>query len=334
MAVSAFSFCNPTIPAAVIACLDATSRSREVAEAAADYASWFGRPLVFYHAMEFDRCSVTPPEPLDWHFRRIAVRDYLDSLGDCLPGSQLQAQIQIAEGDWLAGLFEHNTVRTAPLIVIGESRQNDSGLLTRKLLDHGAKNILVVPEGYHNPRSPRPQIVIPVDGSDFAEAALVEAIAIARSMQAELLLVHVMPTGGIERFGPPGNSDLELQKLVEQRNAKAACRFLEATLRRLQNLGISSRSLCLSGDPRTRLEELIAQEEPALVILSTRGQGFNSCTQLSLGSTANYLLDRLTAPMLLVGSSLVAQRPSGATSSAQHFMHDTRGPLNISPVAA
>ncbi|MCL6251236.1 universal stress protein [Altererythrobacter sp. KTW20L] len=335
MTVSAFSFRDSATTPAVIACLDGTARSREVAEAAAGYAQWFGRPLVFYHAIEFDRSRATPPDPLEWHFKRNAMRENLESLQACLPNPAMQPEIQIEGGSWQAALFERNLARPAPMIVVGASRQQDSGVLTRSLLELGAQHILVVPRGYRTLGTPRLRIAIPVDGSDFAEAALAQAIDIARTVPAELLLVHVMSSRGVEKFGLPGSSDLALQKQVEEHNEKAACTFLEATLRRLQNLGLAARSQCLKGDPRTRLEEFIAQETPDMVIMSTRGQGFNSCAQLPLGSTASYLLDRLSAPTILVGSGKDAVRPAVEPSIAHYRLLDNaRGPLNSSPATA
>src|SRR5690606_29477245 len=155
----------------------------------------------------------------------------------------------------------------------------------------------------------------------------------AKSCPSELLLVHVMPLPGIDAFGPLADSDLQLQMLVERRNEAVACGFLETTLRRLQDLGIRARSRCLKGDPRSCLASLLDAEAPALVMLSARGQGIRNCEDLSLGSTANYLLDHLHLPVMLVGSTASLGRKANGSKDLRQA-RELRLPLNNSPVAA
>jgi nucleotide-binding universal stress UspA family protein len=135
---------------------------------------------------------------------------------------------------------------------------------------------------------------------------LAEATRLACRTKAEICLVHIVPDGGLTDFGPPGTSDLELQMRLERRNELAASAFLETTLRRLINLGISARSLCLKGDPRTSLLRSLCQEAPDLVILSAKGQGGKRCSDLSIGGTASYLLDHLTCPVMVVRPSVAS----------------------------
>ena len=117
MTASAFSFRDPVTAPAVIACLDGTARSQEVAQAAAEYAQWFGRPLVFYHAIEFDRSTASLPDPLEWHFKRSAMRVTLESLRASLPDPELQPQIQIEDGSWQASLLKRNLAVPAPMMM-------------------------------------------------------------------------------------------------------------------------------------------------------------------------------------------------------------------------
>ncbi|RVQ69589.1 universal stress protein [Croceicoccus ponticola] len=343
MAISAFSFQDtviarkgiapPVVAPPVIACVDTSPRSSEVARAAANYAHWLGRPLILFHSVEYDRSRTALPDPLDWHLRRSEALRHLERLRDDLAGLGLSIAVEIDEGNWRTALEDRMNVRPAPMVVIGASRHSNTGHTAELLIDCGARSLLVVPTKGDVPRdSDKPRIAIPVDGSKFAEAALAEAISIARSHDAELLLIHVTPPSGIEEFGPPASRDVELGRLLDRRNEQMACIFLEQTLRRLRDQGLTARSRSLKGDPRSCLHSVIAEERPELVILSTRGQGIKSCQDLALGSTANYLLDHLTAPILLVGSTQARRGHETAHTARGGFAGATtesqRGPLN------
>lgn len=334
MTVSAFSFSTNSAAPAVIACVDEGPESKAIAEAAAHWARWLNRPLVFFHSMEFESSHSHLPDPLEWHLRRGKIRQKLQAISADLGTASPAPSFEIHEGEWLSALSDRAMRSPDAIIVIGTSLHGDTGHLVSQLLESGVNRLLIVPKGYKPSQSESPQIAIPLDGSKFSESALAQAIAMARNSPAELLLMHVMPKAGIDAFGPLASSDLELQMLVDQRNEEAACSFLESILRRLRDMGITARSRCLRGDPRVCLESVLAEEEAELVVLSARGQGLASCESLALGSTADYLLDHLDAPVMMVGSG-----PSGrAEKSPRHHddqcARNIRGPLNSSPVAA
>src|SRR5688572_15379086 len=53
----------------------------------------------------------------------------------------------------------------------------------------------------------QPQIVVPLDGSSFAEDALPHAVAVARSTKSALVLLRVTtPPGDVERITWPGGA--------------------------------------------------------------------------------------------------------------------------------
>lgn len=334
MTVSAFSFPAPVTGAAVIACLDTASKSREVAAAAADYARWLDRPLILFHSVEFDRAQSRMPDPLEWHLLRGRALRKLEEARVGLSESSPSPSLEINEGDWIEALSHRLQSITDPVVVVGTDRHGNTGHMVSTLLDNGAGKVLVVPPGVRQASTRLPRVAVPLDGSLFSEAALAQAIAIAKSRPSELLLIHVMPQAGIDSVGPLADSDRELQTLVERRNEEVACKFLQAILRRLEDMGLQARSLCLTGDPRSCIANLLFSEEPELVVLSARGQGVGCGTDLALGSTANYLLDHLHLPIMLVGSREAGGQMATKSSNRDRQAPDHRGPLNSSPVVA
>ncbi len=339
MAISAFSFPAPGMDeshdGAVVACLDGTPHARAVAQVAANYARRLDLPLVFFHAIEFEPARSRLPDPLEWHLQRATARKYLAGIRDTLKAPAPDPAFAVAEGAWPHALADWLDDRPDAMVVIGTPTRAGTGQLVARLLEEGAGRLLVVPDHYVPPASDTPRIALPVDGSRFADSAIAQAVALARSWSGELLLLHVMPGAGIDAFGPPADSDLELEALVDRRNERAAGSFLETTLRRLRDSGVPAHSRCLKGDPRSRLVAQLAQDAPELIILSARGQGVAACRDLALGSTAAYLLDHLDIPVMLVAAGTEAKASGTAGFAAgAHRTAAIRGPLNSSPVAA
>lgn len=294
---------RPLARGPVIACVDDARDSRAVVRAAAEYAQSFECPLILFHVLEHDGDPSRLPDPFEWNLRRQEVRRELDRLRQGLPDLSQDVLLELNEGDWITALGDRES-GPGTLLVVGAPQRRASRLgasrTARLLAEAHPGSVLMVPRDYA-PRAIGPtRIAVPIDGSNFAEAALVEAVRLARPLNAELLLVHAVPDAGLADFGPPATSDLELRLAVEQRNEQVACAFLETTRRRLLDQGLAVRSLCLKGEARTALLRALEREAPDLVVLSPKGQGGRRCSDLSIGSTASYLLDHLGGPVLLV----------------------------------
>lgn len=296
------------VPGPVIACVDGSRRAQEIALTAAHYARSFGRPLILNHVMDHPSDPAELPDPFEWSIRRKEARRHLTRLRDNLPDPAGNVSLELTEGDWLQALADRPG-ETGALLVIGapgprESRY-EAGRIARLVTQTSPGSLLLVPPGYAPSSIGISRIAVPIDGSNFAETALAEALQLAHQSKAEILLIHVVPDAGITDFGPPATSDLELRLRLDRRNEHAASVFLETTRRRLIDQGLAARSLCLKGDPRTALLRAITEEAPDLVVLSAKGQGGKRCSDLSIGGTASYLLDHLTGPVMLVRPSSV-----------------------------
>ncbi|AOL24310.1 Nucleotide-binding universal stress protein, UspA family [Erythrobacter litoralis] len=332
---------DPSRPdaAAIIACLDLSPHSQRVARLAAFLARETDRPLILFHAVSDEQPAGGLPDPLEWHLRRSRARRFLEEMAASIENFPGEIGIGIKEGQWQAGLAELCAMSGPATAVIGKSSVGDHVHLSASLLESGAGSLLVVPASARAERPARLRIMVPLDGSRFADAALARARAIAAATSAELLLAHVIPAAGIEEFGPPALGDLELQRRVDRRNERAACEFLEDALHRLEAEGIAARSRCLKGDPRAGLDRLMAEEQPGLVILSARGHGVKTCENMALGSTAAYLLDHASVPIMVVPIMMVPGRTATSPGPARqagraHGTVSGRGPLNRRPAAA
>lgn len=323
-----------SVPRPVIACITRGEGRKAVARAASQLAAQIGVPLILFHAIKQTPTAGHLPDPIASYLDHSRMRECLCDMSRKLAGADKEIDIALREGNWNAELADLATTCQSPIVVVGSSSRADSSHVAADLLGRGIANILFVPARQEPASAPagRRRILVPLDGSAFAEAALAEAVALASSGDAELLLAHSIPVCGIDEFGPPVTGDFELRAQIDQRNRDAAKEFLEARLRRVGALGIPVRSRSLIGDPRTTLARLVAEEEPAMLVLSARGHGIRNCRDMAVGSTAAYLLDHIAAPLMLVAAPPAPLPDTGKPLHGQVTSRRMRGPLNRPPV--
>jgi nucleotide-binding universal stress UspA family protein len=137
------------------------------------------------------------------------------------------------------------------------------------------------------------RIVVPLDGSAFAESALPLAAAIAHRRGARLDLVTV--------HWPFPVSDISLTAAAELERALRAEEqaYLSKWAAQVgKSFDIRVTCTLLDGPLATALVDYTTAEPTELVVLSTHGRG--GIARLMLGSTADRLVRTLHAPLLLV----------------------------------
>lgn len=147
-------------------------------------------------------------------------------------------------------------------------------------------------------------IVVPLDGSRFAERALPSASRIAQAKDATLYLVMAQdPTQGLApfaEFGPP--SVLLIEELDHRHSA-----YLERTAARLRKAGrIRVNVLHQDGAAGRVIARVVKSTKAGLVVMSTHGGG--AVGRLGLGSVADYVVRHLDVPVLLIPSNGVLPR--------------------------
>ncbi|MFP4624560.1 MAG: universal stress protein [Gemmatimonadota bacterium] len=141
-------------------------------------------------------------------------------------------------------------------------------------------------------------ILVPVDGSTFAEHAFPYALGIARRTDAtlHLALVHVPP----DVVGPayPLTEAIQAQH-EEQRDRETG--YLERLIERLRPSGVPIRPALLRGRVPAALGEYVEERGIGLVVMTTHGRG--GLQRAWLGSTADSLVRHCVIPILMVRPS-------------------------------
>ena len=168
-------------------------------------------------------------------------------------------------------------------------------------------------------------VLVPVDGSNFAEHALPYALGIARRTGASLhlALVHV-PTEILSPSYP-------LADAMESRDAELRehdTAYMEALVERLRPSGVELHPVLLRGRVGTALSEYVEENGMDLVVMTTHGRG--GLQRAWLGSTADSLIRHCMIPILLV-------RPSEGTREigpeSDHEIHRVLAALDGSETA-
>lgn len=156
--------------------------------------------------------------------------------------------------------------------------------------------------------SPLARILVPLDGSEFAEQALPRAAALAAHHGAELVLAQALEILSPHAAVDPMDAPLLTPPVALREPVEA---YLRRQARRASGFGGPSvRVLVLDGPPVDAIAGAAEREGADLVVLTTHGRG--ALGRMFLGGVAHGLLHRLAIPMLLI-------RPDGAPQPAAGF---------------
>ena len=138
------------------------------------------------------------------------------------------------------------------------------------------------------------KILAPLDGSELAEKALVEAETLAKAFDAEIILFEVVPFMPI--YGSP---ELVTPLIVDEKQKESVEKYLADLADQLKQKGIRSSTIVKTGQ-QVALEIIDSskEKEADLIVMSTSGR--SGITRWVLGSVALKVLTRAETPILLI----------------------------------
>jgi nucleotide-binding universal stress UspA family protein len=274
-----------------------------VAERALPYAALLGQRLAArVHLVRAAQAAV--------HEARVTVmheaRAYLERAACGLAAQGVDVTSEAIYGDAATHLVQVARQQSATLLVIAtHGRSGVSyaalGSVAEAVLRHApAPVFLIGPEVPAPPTTtiePAPRIVVPLDGSPFAEEALVVAAELGAAFGAELILVGAVLPAEPDPTGATGEIAAYLATELAEREDST-----RAYLRRVAGA-------CPVEMPRLRLEVRVG--EPAVVIqtvcedagatfVAMATHGRTGLLRLVLGSVAAAVLRTSTVPVLAV----------------------------------
>ena len=137
-------------------------------------------------------------------------------------------------------------------------------------------------------------ILVPLDGSGFAEQALPHAEALCLAYNARLLLLSVPQARQLIRALPiygklpePGTAEWKVQE-----------DYLQGVAERVKAMGIQVDALVRAGLVTNAINDLVEERGVDMVVLSTRGR--SGLQRMVLGSVATQVIQGVTRPVLII----------------------------------
>lgn len=157
----------------------------------------------------------------------------------------------------------------------------------------------------------KPRILVPVDGSDYSIRALDIAIRLAGSLDAEIVVCHVvdlakaatMSSGEAQlAAGALDILETEGQRIVD-----------DAVERAVPSVATSSR--IVQGEPIGEIDRLANELQPLFIVIGTHGR--TGLSRLVMGSVAEGVVRRAPVPVMIVPPEHA--HASAAPAADHHF---------------
>lgn len=286
--------------------LDGSRLAESVLPVVQRLAAATGARVVLLHVLERGAPAAVHG---DRHLQAVGESDdYLARIAGHLRASGATVDIhthEVPEGDVARSIAAHVAEEQADLIVLcthgtGGLRQILSGSIAQQVLKRGSVPVLLV-RAEAEPAEPfQPsRVLVPLDGTAAAEAALEPASALAQRLGAALHLVMVVPTAGTaggEKGALRQTMPSATRAALDLEEAEGAS-YLDAVAARLPG-GVPVTAEVRRGSVAGALADEAAEPEVGLVVVATHGRA--GVQAIWAGSVTARLLARTRAPLLLL----------------------------------
>ena len=204
-----------------------------------------------------------------------------------------------------ASIVQEATIRGARMIVMATHARGGLGRLlhgsvAEEVVRDSSVPVLLLRAWHASDlyaRLARPgALIVPLDGSAIAEAALPTAESLAATLRAEVVLVRAVPPPDIALS--PGGMSAALFPTDWAMAEREASAYLERVAARLRAAGIVTTAIVRTGAPANVVAAVAEERGAALTILTTHGR--TGLDRLMLGSVAEAIVRHGATPVLLV----------------------------------
>ena len=285
--------------------LDGSPLAEQALPYAEDLARRANGRLVLTRAVEGDAND----SPDERQTAALAEADaYLRSIVGTLGGRDMAAQHSTPFGDIDEQIAAEAENRDAHMIVMATHGRDGlarlfSGSVAEEVLHHTTRPLMLIRAGDDAaaPAAPLPtgaRVLVPLDGTPFAETALEPARDLARLLEGEVVLLSV-----ITPPPPPAMSELSFAAApYVDFDLDEAQRESQAYLERIaQEYGIDpaqTRASVETGGTTEGIIESIGEIGAAVVVMATHAR--SGLGRLFFGSTATDILHQITVPLVLL----------------------------------
>lgn len=198
-------------------------------------------------------------------------------------------------------ITEEASKNKASMIIMG--RRGRKGLKrmimgseTARVIGHSPCSVLVVPRAA---RIEYKNILVATDGSRYSEAAVSEAVEIAKRCGSSLVIISVVPS---DTESPFDIVHSEMHKgLISDEESKAAEKNVKSAKTMAEKEGISVSGFILAGRPYDAIIETAKENRTDLIIVGSHGR--TGLAKLLMGSVTERVIGLSECAVLVVKSS-------------------------------
>jgi nucleotide-binding universal stress UspA family protein len=237
---------------------------------------------------------------------------YLSALAAGLSEHDLNIEVAVPYGDAAESILLEIGLRSADLVVMCTHGRSGLGRwiygsVAEQVLAHSPAPVLLVrPTGEVATLTPEPEqttLLVPLDGSAFAETALPHTAALARAFGGTILLLCAVEPPMV----PYTYQGVSLAPGASMEIAREAESYLEQVAQRLRSAGLSVLTVVREGWPADVIAYRGPALGPSLIVMATHGR--TGVARLLLGSVALEVVRRSPLPVMLI-------RPTGQSTEA------------------
>lgn len=291
------------------------------AERALDMAAWLARQtrdceptleplLILFQAVELSPWLDLDDREDERTRATEAATRYLEERAGPLRSQGITVEIAVRLGNPAETILEQTMARQVELIVM--STHGRSGLARWALgsvAERVARSVpvpmLLLPDAAPTSQMVQrvqqtgsvPQILVPLDGSAKAEAALPAATRIARLLHAAVRLLYVF----VPKFEERSLEETHRTWDAGRRQVQQAERYLTRQAEILSQAGVKAHWAFGYGMPGAKIIETAHSQQVSLLVMTTQGRG--GLVRWRLGSVTEEVLHAGGLPVLLVPSA-------------------------------
>lgn len=199
-------------------------------------------------------------------------------------------------------IVEEAAKNKADMIITG--RRGRTGLKrlmmgseTAKVIGHAPCNVLVVPRAASVDFK---RIIVATDGSKFSNAAVSEAIGIAKRCGSSLFVVSVIPS---ESESPFDIVHTEMHRdIISEKESKMAECLVKDTKELAEKEGISTQGFIYSGKPYEAIINMAKEKHADLIVVGSHGR--TGLAKLLMGSVTERVIGLSECAVLVVKASV------------------------------
>lgn len=244
--------------------------------------------------------------PGDW--LALPLRAYLEKRAGELQSLGIKASPLVVQGNAANEILDFAEKNDINLIIISTHGHTGPsiwplGSITNKVLQKSRIPILLIRsrelETVLREKELR-KILVPLDGSQFAEGVVPYVEGLTKGMDNEVILIRIIEPVQIPdvvRY-TAGFDEKRYEKELTARAEREAKRYLSKKESALRNTGVKVSSTSLLGMPAQTILQYAEDNSVSLIALSTHG--FSGITKWAYGSVASKIIESSSKPVLLV----------------------------------